>query len=116
MRDFKEVDLLRAGQSGDATAELRAFQDYIDYELGLSRKKGAFRFELANALFQRATLRFPSNTELWEAYTMFLHEESVQQAAAGLSIPTFLEKATRHCPWSVSASPIANFAGIFLFL
>ena len=80
MRDFYEINVLRAGQKGDPEAQLQAFQEYIDYELSLTRKKNAYSFELVNSLFQRATLKFPSNTELWESYAMFLHEEVAHHA------------------------------------
>ena len=100
MRDFKEINVLRANQSGDHEAELQVFNEYIEYELSLSRKKNAYSFELTNALFQRATLRFPTQTDLWESYAMFLNEEATHHAKHHVSILPVLEKATRHCPWS----------------
>lgn len=100
MRDFKEIGVLRAVQKTDREAELAAFVDYIDYESSLNRKKQAFDFDLLNALYQRATLRFPANTELWEGYAMFLNEEIAFRGKRKLSLLPVLEKATRHCPWS----------------
>ncbi|KAL9099797.1 MAG: hypothetical protein Q9163_004747 [Psora crenata] len=100
MRDFKEIKVLRATQKGDQEAELEAFNKYIDYELNLSRKKNAYSFNLTNAIFQRATLRFPARTDLWEGYIMFLNEEITHHGKRDISILPVLEKATRHCPWS----------------
>lgn len=99
-RDFKELNILRASQIGDQESELRAFYEYIDYELSLNRKKHAFDFDLANALYQRATLRFPAQTDLWEAYIMFMTEEITSHGNLEISTLPVLEKATRHCPWS----------------
>ena len=100
VREYKELNLLRAIQANDREAEFRAFGDYIEYETGLSRKKHQSDFDLLNALYQRATLRFPANTELWEAYVMFYNEELTNQGRRNLSAIPVLEKATRHCPWS----------------
>ena len=100
LRDFKEASLLRASETGNSETELSAYQQYIDYELSLSRQKNAYSFDLANAIFQRATLRFPANTELWEAYGLFLHEETAHLSGSDGSILKFLKKATQHCPWS----------------
>ena len=121
MRDFKELGVLRANQKGDSEAEFLAFNDYIEYELSLSRKKGVFCFDLANALFQRAILRFPARMQLWEAYTMFLIEDIAGRGKKNGFLLATLDKATRHCPWSgtlwaqyILAAEIANlpFTGI----
>ena len=100
IRDFRELSVLRASQKGDREAEEHSFNEYIDYELHLSRRKNAYSFDLANALFQRATLRFPARSELWEAYIMFLNEEVAQRGNHDISTLPLLENATRHCPWS----------------
>ena len=99
-REFKELGLETVRRTGDLSAELNAFNEYIDSELEMPRRKRAFDFNLANALFQRALLRFPANTELWERYIMFLNEEIAQHGGRDISILPSLEKATRHCPWS----------------
>ena len=121
MRDFKEINLLRASQKGDREGLLLAYNDYIDYEVGLNRKRNGYSFELTNALFQRATLQFPANTELWEAYVIFLNEENAQHGKSDSSVLRILDRATRHCPWSgtlwsqfILAAEIANvpFQGI----
>ena len=100
LRDSKEISLLQASQSGDVDAELTAYRQYLDFELDLNRQKNSYSFDLAKALFQRATLRFPANTELWEAYAMFLREETAHLSDSDSTIRNFLETATRHCPWS----------------
>ena len=100
MRDLKESNIVRAEQNGDQEAEYQAFTEYIDYELGLSRKRNDFNFDMANALYERATVRFPARTELWEAYIMFLNDEVTSYGAYNISTLPVLERATRHCPWS----------------
>ncbi|KAG8529580.1 uncharacterized protein KY384_006217 [Bacidia gigantensis] len=100
MRDFKEINVLRASQKGDSEAEVQAFSEYIDYEMSLSRKKNSFSVELTKALYQRALLRFPARTQLWESYIMFLNEEIAHHAQQDLPMLSVLYKATRHCPWS----------------
>ena len=100
LRELREFDIMRASEKSDRDAELKAYTDYVDWELSLSRKKHSFKFELANAIYQRATLRFPSNSELWEGYAMFLVEEVVAHHRRNISALPVLDKATRHCPWS----------------
>ncbi|KAL9131371.1 MAG: hypothetical protein Q9217_000698 [Psora testacea] len=100
LREAKEISVLRANQKTDQEAELHAYNEYVDYELSLSRKKNAYSFDLTNAVFQRATLRFPAQTHLWEGHIMFLNEEITQYGKLDISILPVLEKATRHCPWS----------------
>ena len=100
VREFKELSLLRAAQDNDREAELRAFTEYVDYETALNRKKNHFDFDLLNALYQRATSRFPANTELWKAYVMFYNEELTVHGRRNISAIPVLERATRHCPWS----------------
>ena len=100
MRELKELEIARASEKNDGNAELKAYGDYVDWELSQSRKKHSFKFELANAVYQRATLRFPSNSDLWEGYAMFLVEETANQHRRNISALQVLDKATRHCPWS----------------
>lgn len=100
LREIREFDIMRASEKNDKDAELKAYIDYIDWELSQSRKKHIFKFELANAVYQRAALRFPSNSELWEGYAMFLVEEITTHRRRDISALLILEKATRHCPWS----------------
>ncbi len=100
LRETREFEIMRASEKNDKDAELRAYSDYIDWELSQSRKKHCFKFELANAIYQRATLRFPSNSELWEGYAMFLVEEITTHRRRDMSALPILDKAARHCPWS----------------
>ena len=96
-RQFKELRIHRAS---DRETEMQAFMDYIDFETNEVREKGHFEFDMVNALYQRATLRFPASTELWESYVMFYIEELTTHGRTNLSAIPVLEKATRHCPWS----------------
>lgn len=100
MREAREYEVLRASEQNDNDTELRAFSEYIDWELSQSRKKHTFKFNLASAIYQRATLRFPANSEIWEGYAMFLIEEITTRGRRDISAFTVLERATRHCPWS----------------
>ena len=97
-REDMELSVLRASQANDGELELRAYREYLEWELAQSRKKSLFDFELACALYQRATLRFSSLTELWEGHAMFLIEEMNHRR--DISAFSVLERATRHCPWS----------------
>ena len=99
-REDREFEILRASENNDQNAELKAYSDYVDWELSRNRKKHEFKFELANAVYQRATLRFPSNSDLWEGYAMFLVEETKSHRRQNSSALPVLDKATRHCPWS----------------
>ena len=99
-RETFEAAVSRANQRADRDAELKAYGDYIEWELGQSHKKNAFDFPLTSALYQRAVLRFPANTELWEGYAMLLYEEITYRQPEGISVHPVLERATRHCPWS----------------
>ena len=100
LRETREFEVMRASEKNDGVAELKAYSDYVDWELSQSRKKHDFKFELANAVYQRATLRFPSSSELWEGYAMFLVEEITTHGRRSISALQVLDKATRHCPWS----------------
>ena len=99
-REHMELRLSRAIEKHDREAELEAFNSYIEEEIGQSHKKKLFDFALANALYQRAVLRFPAKTELWEGYAMLLNEEIAYHKPEGLSVFPVLHKATQHCPWS----------------
>ena len=102
LRESRELDIMRASEKNDKDAEFKAYCDYVDWELSQNRKKHIFKFELANAVYQRATLRFPSNSELWEGYAMFLVEELTIHHRRNVSALSVLDTATRHCPWSGS--------------
>lgn len=99
-REMMELNVKRAQESSDKAAEWQAFSEYMEWELAQSRKKRAFIFELVDALYQRATLRFPTNTELWQGYVMFLNDEHVTYSRPGVPLLSVLDQSTRHCPWS----------------
>ena len=99
-RETLELKLSRATESNDKDAEWAAYTEYIDWELAQSRKKNAFNFDLVNAMYQRATLRFPSYTSLWEDYVTFLNDEIYIRGGLNISPLPVLERASRHCPWS----------------
>lgn len=100
-REELETRLQRAAESGDKTLEWTTFSEYIDWEVSRNRRKRIFSFDLANALYQRAVLRFPTDVNLWEDYIMFLIDESMHGQVSTSTVST-LERATRHCPWSGS--------------
>ena len=101
--DFRAVHewgLQAVSAAQDKTAEWTTFADYIDWEASQSRKHNPFAFEMVNVLYQRATLRFPTDTGLWEGFVMFLYDEIMRYPQRNLSPLPVLERATRHCPWS----------------
>lgn len=100
LREDWELKLQQAKENKDHGAEWRVFGDYIDWEGAQSRKKTAFSFELIDALYQRATLRFPTDTNFWECYVMFLNNEFATHERHDRKVLPVLERATRHCPWS----------------
>ncbi|KAL8696596.1 MAG: hypothetical protein Q9201_007581 [Fulgogasparrea decipioides] len=103
-REMLELAIRKAHAADDRAAQLSKFTEYIDWETGQSRnsKKHAFVFELVDALYQRALLSFPANTELWEAYVMFLNEQIISHHRRDIDLLPVLDRSTRHCPWSGS--------------
>lgn len=99
LREMLELSLQRATERGDLEAEWKAFNEYIDWEMSQSRKKLASSFELVTALHQRATLRFPTDTALWEGFVIFLNDEFISFGRDISALPV-LNRATSHCPWS----------------
>ncbi|KAF2022421.1 hypothetical protein BU24DRAFT_44463 [Aaosphaeria arxii CBS 175.79] len=90
-----EFQLLQAIQSKDQTAEHWAMTRYLKWE---KKTMGVSSFPLVNALYERATLRFPVDPSLWEDYVEFL----IWQNNRTVSLLDVLQRATRHCPWSGS--------------
>lgn len=99
-REAFESNLHRAQESDDKDAEWRTFNEYMDWERSQSRKKNVFSFELVNALCERATVRFPTDTNFWESYVMFLNDETATHGRHDILVLPVLERATSHCPWS----------------
>ena len=98
-REDFEIKLRQAEQSGDTAMEYATFSEYIDWEVSQDRRRRLFSFDLVNAVFQRAALRFPTDVTIWENYVMFLIDETFHGHANTTTIST-LDRATRHCPWS----------------
>ncbi|KAF2260945.1 hypothetical protein CC78DRAFT_522691 [Lojkania enalia] len=94
-REEYEFSLLKAIQAQDREAEFHSLTRYLKWE---KKTMGPFSFNLANALYERATLRFPVDATIWEDYIEFL----IWQNNRAVSLEEVLERATRHCPWSGS--------------
>ena len=100
VREIHEGNVKRAADSLDKDAEWEAYTNYIDWEFAQSRKKNLFSFDFVKGLYERATLRFPTDAVLWEGFAMFLKDEITAHSRAGVSALPVLDRATRHCPWS----------------
>lgn len=97
LRADHEVKLQRAFQSGDKQAIHQQFQKYLKDEKYRHKRSGPFDYELRSALYERALLTEPTNTEWWLDYVDFLFTDP---KAASQSLLPLIERATRHCPWS----------------
>ncbi|OGM40606.1 pre-mRNA splicing factor (Prp24) [Aspergillus bombycis] len=98
-REEFEIRLRNAADSGDLTQEWTIFTEYIEWEVSSNHRNRHSNFELVNAVYQRAVLRFPTDANMWEDFVMFLIDESMHGNANTTTIST-LERATRHCPCS----------------
>lgn len=94
-REEYEFKLLQAIQAGDQEAEYSAMTRYLKWE---KKTMGVYSFHLVNALYERATLRFPVDATIWEDHVEFL----IWQNNSSVDLLQVLERATRHCPWSGS--------------
>lgn len=94
-REDYEFKVLQAIQQGDQNAEYHAITRYLKWE---KRTMGVYSFPLVNALYERATLRFPVDPSIWEDHVEFL----IWQQDRSVDLLNVLERATRHCPWSGS--------------
>lgn len=92
-REEYEFKLLQAIQQGDQDAEYYAMTRYLKWE---KKTIGVYSFHLVNALYERATLRFPVDPGLWEDHIEFL----IWQKDRSVDMLDVLERATKHCPWS----------------
>ncbi|XHG09740.1 hypothetical protein AWENTII_012782 [Aspergillus wentii] len=97
LREPFEMRLSSAAESGDLALEWSIFAEYIDWEVSRNRRKRQTTFDLVNAIYQRAVLRFPTDNNIWEDYVMFLIDESMHGNKNTTTIST-LDRATRHCP------------------
>lgn len=98
-REEFEIRLRNATDSGDRDQEWMAFSEYIEWELQGTRRRRSSNFELINAIYQRAVLRFQTDATMWEDYIMFLIDESMHGNVHTTTISA-LDRATRHCPGS----------------
>jgi RNA recognition motif-containing protein len=94
-REDYEFKVLQAIQQGDQAAEYHAVTRYLKWE---KKTMGVYSFHLVNALFERATLRFPVDPSLWEDHVEFL----IWQQDRSVDLLEVLQRATKHCPWSGS--------------
>ena len=101
-REDFELKLSRSVEAGDKSSTWTIFNEYLDWEMSHKRKKKMFSFDLTNALYQRAVLQFPTDTNLWEDYLAFLSDEDQQQQQQRrpISSLSLLGRACAHCPWS----------------
>ena len=108
-RDSFETALSQTQDSGDTAVEYQAFAKYIEWERGQETKPHPQRrgknkrvqvhnphFDMVDALYQRAELRFPSVLAVWEEHIDYLIERSKPDLLDTLT------RATKHCPWSGS--------------
>ena len=99
VREDFEIRLRTAVESGDMAQEWAIFFEYISWELSRNRQRRHFSFDLVNAVYQRVVLRFPTDSNTWEDYVMFLIDECMRDNANTTTLST-LDRATRHCPSS----------------
>lgn len=92
-REEYEFKVLQAIQAGDQDAEYHAVTRYLKWE---KKTMGIYSFHLVNALYERATLRFPVDPSIWEDHVEFL----IWQKDRSVDLLNVLERATKHCPWS----------------
>ncbi|KAI9860475.1 MAG: Splicing factor [Trichoglossum hirsutum] len=100
IRERHELELKRALESADRTAEWSAFAKYLEWETGQSRKR--VDIQLCCALYERFLSRFGVAAALWEEYVYFILEKRVDIGPNAVSPLAILKRATRHCPWSGS--------------
>ena len=89
-----ETRIEEAQLKGDRNAEYEAFMTYIAWEQTPAKRK-RLDFDMCNAVYQRAELRFPSDSTLWDDHIAFV----LENGRASLSL---CSRATKHCPWSGS--------------
>ncbi|KAF7588731.1 Splicing factor [Aspergillus hancockii] len=100
-REEFEIKLRKAIEANDLALEWMIFTEYIEWEISNNHRKRHSNFDLVNAVYQRAVLRFPTDANMWEEFVMFLIDESMHGNANTTTIST-LDRATRHCPCSGS--------------
>jgi len=93
-RSSFESKLEEAQANADKHTEYATFGQYIEWEKTPARRK-RLDFDLCDALYKRAELRFPSDATLWEEHMAFMLESSIPAL-------DLLSRATKHCPWAGS--------------
>jgi len=97
-RESHEQNLARAIESGRREEIFNQFSQYLQWERKREwkqRGRSAFDRELRSALYERALLKFPTQTEWWIDYVDF-----VIGSDSSTPVLPLIERATRHCPWS----------------
>jgi RNA recognition motif-containing protein len=94
-REDFEFKLLQTIQQGDRDAEYHALTRYLKWE---KKTLSIYGTHLVDALYERATLRFPVDPSLWEDHIEFL----IWQQDRSIDLLNVVERATQHCPWSGS--------------
>jgi hypothetical protein len=102
LRTEKEIPLARAAEQDDTVTHYNLFIEYLEWSVDPGIKRGPFGGILANALYERAVLYFPTDTYLWQEYAYYVIDESLQGRPVNMNTMAVLERATRHCPWSGS--------------
>ncbi|KAK5099138.1 Splicing factor [Exophiala xenobiotica] len=93
-RSSFESKLEEAQANADKHTEYTTYSQYIEWEK-TPVKRRRVEFDLCDALYKRAELRFPSDATLWEEHMAFMLENS-------RSTLELLSRATKHCPWAGS--------------
>ena len=100
LREEQEFKLRRAMESGDQEAIHEEFDRYLRWEKNLKQKsRTPFDYDLRRALFERALLREPTNTEWWLDYIDMVTTTDARATNSSSMLP-LIERGTRHCPWS----------------
>ena len=98
-REPFEVQIQKSINNRDKATEWSVMTEYLEWEQTQRRKEKTFSYDLTNALYQRALLRFSTNASLWEDRLMFLIDESEHRPHNTATLPV-LDRACRHCPSS----------------
>ena len=93
MRQGYETVIEQAVKANDRDAEWAAFSEYLEWEM---HTEGVYSLHLVTALYERATLRFSTDAELWEDYVDFL----IEKEDPNFPVLPVSKRGARHCPWS----------------